>query len=365
MADQSTSAEIVVADPTKLEALARLNAKQRVEARRLAAGLDHDDTMAVTTFASQPQQQMSASTDPILAMVRAKDAGQAGVLLSGLLAETKSIDPKTLLNAGTSGVRAALSKIPGLGAKLDQATAFIASFEKVGEKIERIAHQLEAELRTLGRDVQTLDKLYRDNETYFHQLMVYIAAGEIKLAQLKTEHSRLQAESAGDPFKAQEVADMAGLITRLERRVYDLKLTAVLALQTGPQIRLVQASNQALAEKIQQSILTTIPLWKQQAIIAISLFNQRKAIELQNAVTDTTNDLLTANAQLLRQGVTDVARATERGVVEVETLVATHEQLVATIEETLAIQADGRQKRQAGEAQIAQLTQAMNKQLSG
>jgi uncharacterized protein YaaN involved in tellurite resistance len=199
--------------------------------------------------------------------------------------------------------------------------------------------------------------LYRENLADYRETLVHVHAGEIKLGELRAERAASEARAAreGSLAAAQEARDAAGLISRLERRVHDLKLTAMIALQTAPQIRLVQSSDQTLVEKIQSSILTTIPLWKNQVVIAISLLNQRKALELQRAVTDTTNELLTRNGQVLQQGVTGIARESERGLVELATLQDVNDCLIATIQETLQIQEEGRRERREVEHQLQRL----------
>ncbi len=218
----------------------------------------------------------------------------------------------------------------------------------------------------LLKDMTVLDKMYELNLDYLKQLDVYIAAGEQALTELHTvKIPALEAEVAAssDVMAAQRLADLQQAATRFERRIHDLKLTRMIAIQTAPQIRLIQSNDQNLVEKIQSSILTTIPLWKNQIVIAISLYRQQKAVELQKQVTDTTNELLSKNAELLREGSAKVGREIERGVVDVETLQKVNADLIATLEETISIQEEGRAKRVEAEGEIGRLQVELRQKL--
>lgn len=334
----------------ELNALKHLTPAELAEARELAQALDVRDSLAVMGFGTKPQKEMSTLTDPILRAVRAKDAGAAGEILTELLSEIKS------LNAGSLAEQAerSLSKLPLVGGMFSKLQQFIAQYEKVSVKMDRTVVALEDSKRTLVRDVAMLDQLYAQNTAYFRQLLTYIAAGDLKLEALRVEHGVLAAEAhaSGDMIEAQNVSDLNNALLRLERRVHDLKLAAMVALQSAPQIRLVQEGDQALVEKIQSSILTTIPLWKNQVIIAIALFDQKKAVQLQKQVAQTTNDLLLQNAAMLQETTTNVARETERGIVEIETLRAVNQKLIDTIQESIEIQQAGHVKRMQVEAEL-------------
>ncbi|MGQ9682759.1 MAG: toxic anion resistance protein [Anaerolineae bacterium] len=351
-----------VTDPNALVALEKLTPAEVEQARQVAAGLDVNDSLAITSFAVQAQREMGGVTDPILKMVTTKDAGPAGTALTNLLEQVRVLNASSLAGQAES----VLASLPGLGPLFSKARAFISRYETVARKIDRIVVELESAKRTMLRDIATLDQLYAQNLQLYRSLLVYIAAGEIKITELQKEHAALveRASASGDPALAQQASDLGNLITRLERRVYDLKLTAMIALQSGPQIRLVQNGDQSLVEKIQSSILLTIPLWKRQIIIAIALFDQKKAIQLQRAVSGTTNELLQQNAALLRQGTAEAARESERGIAEIETLVKVNDELIATIEEAIQIQQEGRQKRIAAEAQLAAMQQQLKETLT-
>jgi uncharacterized protein YaaN involved in tellurite resistance len=356
-----TGQDVVVLDPAALKALDKLNDDQKRQARALAHNLDVNDTNAILGFGADAQRTVNNALTPVLQQVRVQDSGATGQLLTDLLHQTRALDPHSLLD-GPSG----LAGIPVLGKLFDKIQRFKERFDTVEKRVEQIVAELEKQQRVMGRDIRTLDVAFTENRKYRDALLVVIAAGEIKLQQLHEDLDKAvaKANATNDPYDAQAATDLNSLIDRLEKRLYDLKLGAVISLQTGPQIRLVQAADQALMEKIQTSLLNTIPLWKQQIIVALALFNQKKALGLQQAVTDTTNKLLQTNADMLHEGVTSVARETQRGIVEIETLVHTHEQLVSTIEDALRIQEEGRQKRIANEQELDKLSGDLGKQLA-
>jgi uncharacterized protein YaaN involved in tellurite resistance len=346
----------------EIQALKHLTPAELQNAKQLAQALDVRDSLAITGFGVKPQKELTALTDPILKMVTTQDAGTAGEVLTTLLLEIKSLDAGSF----ASKVESNMSKLPFIGGMFNRFQQFVSQYEKVSVKIDRTVIELEKSKNTLTRDIAMLDKLYDQNGIYFRQLLTYIGAGELKLEALRIEHADMveQVRSSGDPIEAQHAADLGYAIARLERRVHDLKLAAMIALQSSPQIRLVQNSDQALTEKIQSSILTTIPLWKNQVIIAIALFDQKKATELQRSVTKTTNELLTKNAALLHSSTVDVARETERGIVEIETLRAVNEQLIATIQETIQIQQEGHRKRVQVETELGHLQESLSAKLA-
>jgi len=208
--------------------------------------------------------------------------------------------------------------------------------------------------------------MYELNLDYLEQLDLYVAAGEELLVDLRTRRLpelEVEAKTSDDPLAAQRLADFEQAITRFERRLHDLKLTRMISIQTAPQVRLIQNNDQGLVEKIQSSIMTTIPLWKNQIIIAISLYRQQRALELQKEVSETTNELLRKNAEMLKKTSGEVARETERGVVDIETLKKVNDDLVATIEETLRIQSEARTQRQAAEGELVRLESDLKSKL--
>jgi len=219
----------------------------------------------------------------------------------------------------------------------------------------------------LLKDIALLDNMYEKNQEYLKNLDLYIAAGQIKLKELQEKtipEMKAKADASNDPADAQKFQDLAMAVNRFEKKVHDMKLSRMIAIQTAPQVRMIQGSNQTLVEKIQTSILNTIPLWKNQIVIAITLFRQNKALKLQKEITKTTNDLLSKNAELLKQSSIDIAKETERGIVDIETLKKVNNDLITTIEETLKIQAEGRVKRAQAEKELIKLETDLKQKLT-
>jgi uncharacterized protein YaaN involved in tellurite resistance len=326
----------------------------------LSRQVDVSDTQAVLAFGLPAQSRIANFADSLLGDVRTRDAGTGGEALQDMLKKVREID----VDALSSG--SGKAKIPILGRFANTFERFSARYQKVATSLEKIIDALERSRMSLLKDMTVLDKMYELNLDYLKQLDVYIAAGEQALAELHTVRiPALEAEvtASGDVMAAQRLADLQQAATRFERRLHDLKLTRMIAIQTAPQIRLIQSNDQNLVEKIQSSILTTIPLWKNQIVIAISLYRQQKAAELQKQVTDTTNELLAKNAELLREGSAKVGREVERGVVDVETLQKVNADLIATLEETIQIQEEGRTRRAQAEGEIGRMQVELKQKL--
>ncbi len=322
--------------------------------------VDVTDTQAVLAYGLPAQSRIANFADSLLGDVRNKDAGTGGEALQDMLKKVREIDVDAL-SAGSGKAR-----IPILGRFANTFDRFSARYQKVATSLERIIDALERSRMALLKDLTVLDKMYELNMDYLKQLDVYIAAGEEALQELHAvKIPALEAEVAAssDVMAAQRLADLQQAATRFERRLHDLKLTRMIAIQTAPQIRLIQSNDQNLVEKIQSSILTTVPLWKNQIVIAISLYRQQKAVELQKQVTDTTNELLAKNAELLREGSAKVGREVERGVVDVETLQKVNADLIATLEETIQIQEEGRARRVQAEGEIGRLQVELKQKL--
>jgi uncharacterized protein YaaN involved in tellurite resistance len=235
---------------------------------------------------------------------------------------------------------------------------FIARYDKISVQIEKIIDQLDRAKLQLIRDITSLDTMYEKNLDYLKQLDIFIMAGSLKLKDLNNkEMPALQerAKKTGDPVDAQRVRDMAELISRFEKKLHDLKLSRMIAIQTAPQIRLIQNNDQTLVEKIQSSIMNTIPLWKNQIAIAITMLRQQSALKLQRDVTNTTNELLAKNSEMLKTSSIELSRENERGIVDIETLKKVNSDLIYTLEETLKIQADGRARRAQVENELKTL----------
>ncbi len=328
-----------------------LTAADKAHIAEIVGGVDVTDSTSVISYGLPAQSRIATFADSLLGDVRNKDAGAGGEALNELLKKVRELDVDALRPSGKT-------RLPIVGRFGNVFNRFAAKYQKVAGSIDRIVDALERSRMVLLKDITVLDKMFELNLEYLKQLDVYIAAGEQVLEELNTKRLpelEVEARTSGDPMAAQRLADFQQAVTRFERRLYDLKLTRTIAVQTAPQIRLIQGSDHDLVEKIQSSILTTVPLWKNQIVIAISLYRQQKALELQQQVTKTTNELLAKNAELLREGQAKVGREVERGVVDVETLRKVNSDLIATLEETIRIQDEGRQKRLQAEGEIVQL----------
>ena len=348
---QSTAIQIV--DVSKMPAEAQTKAME------IAKGINLEDSQAVIQYGVGAQTKISGFADTILQEIRNKDAGYVGETLAVLMGHIKNID--------ASG----LQKDPGFLGKLfggikAEVNKFMTRYEKLSTQIDRTVQELEKTRMQLIKDITLLDTLYVKNGEYLKELDIYIAAGQIKLEQAKTEilpELQKKAAESNDPADAQRVQDFNQFMNRFEKKLYDMKLSRMISIQTGPQIRLIQNNDQTLVEKIQSSIINTIPLWKNQIVIAISLFRQKGALETQRKVTDTTNDLLAKNSEMLKTGSIEVAKESERGIVEIETLAKVNNDLIATIEETLKIQAEGKQKRAAAEVELSKMEEDLKTRL--
>lgn len=329
-----------------------ISPEMRKQVDQIKNGIDLLDATGLITYGSGAQRNMTSFSDNILQKVRGKDAGHVGETLSDLMVAVKSLEVDKIGQKDNSF----LAKL-GLGNSVKK---FMARYETVELQIDKIEAELEKAQTMLLKDITMYDQLYAKNLEYFHELDAYILAGDEKIKEAREEIlPKLEAEaSASDNEMApQLVADFSSSLDRFERKVHDLKLSKTIAMQTAPQVRLIQNNDKLLVDKIQSSILHTIPLWKNQVVIALGLQNQQKVLEMQKRISDTTNDLLLKNAELLKQNTVGVARESQRGVVEIETLKKVNEDLVETIEETLKINDNGRQARQAAELELSRIEQ--------
>ena len=340
--------------------IAKMSSEDQAKARQMAESIDISDSNAVIQYGVGAQSKISSFADSILTEIRSKDSGYVGETLSDLVVTVKNVDVQ-----GLTGEGGGLSKmLGGLKRKIQK---FMTRYQKLSTQIDTIVNELDKARMTLLKDITMLDTLYGKNVEYLGELDMIIAAGQVKVEQIKTEvlpKMEADAKASGDPMDAQRLQDMNQLLNRFEKKLHDLLLSRMISIQTAPQIRLIQGNDQTLVEKIQSSILNTIPLWKNQIVIAIGLYRQKEALELQKKVTDTTNDLLAKNSEMLKQGSIEVARESERGIVEIETLKKVNDDLISTIEETLRIQEEGRQKRAAAEAELVQMEGDLKQRLS-
>ncbi|MBB3869547.1 toxic anion resistance protein [Geobacillus sp. NFOSA3] len=344
--------------PTRL--IDTLKPEHRDKALQLAKQIDPRNQQAIIQYGVAAQAELSKFSHTILHHVQTKDAGPVGEVISDLMTKIKEVNPDDLLPA-KKGLFARL-----FGSVSKSLQGMIAKYQKIGVEIDKIADQLEKHRQLLFRDIMMLETLYEKNKEYFDALNIYIAAAEHKLEELRTKvipEKRAQAERSGNQMEMQEVNDLLQFADRLEKRIHDLKLSRQVTIQTAPQIRMIQHMNQTLVERIQSSILTAIPLWKNQVVIALTLFRQQKAVEAQKQVTETTNNLLLRNSEMLKTNSIEVAKENERGLIDIETLKKTQENLVTTLEETLKIQQEGRLKRQQVERELVTMEEQLKQTL--
>ena len=298
---------------------------------------------------------MADFSEPALENVRSKDLGELGELLSGVVTELKSFDEEE--EKGFFGFfKKTSNKIQAMKAK----------YAKAEENVSQIVKALEKHQVQLMKDTALLDKMYELNLTYFKELSMYILAGKKKLAEVRnTRLAELtaKARTSGLPEDAQAAKDLDSMCSRFEKKIHDLELTRMISIQTAPQIRLVQNNDTLMVEKIQSTIVNTIPLWKSQMVLALGVEHSSQAAAAQRQVTDMTNELLRKNAEKLKMATTETARESERGIVDMDTLKATNESLISTLDEVMNIQKEGRQKRQEAEAELRNMEQELKKKL--
>ena len=305
------------------------------------------DSSTPLTFGAPAQKEIAQFSDSILSKVRTKDSGEVGQLLGDLVSKVKGFD--------VTEKKSFVSKIPIIGSLVDKAEDIKSSYDKLSTQVEKIQSSLEKSKIKLMEDVTMFDTLYEKNLEYFKQLQLYIRAGEEKLEEMRTvtlPQLKAQAQAANDPMAVQVVSDFEQSVDRFEKKIHDLKLSKTLAIQTAPQIRLIQNNDRVLIDRVQSAVYHTIPLWKNQLVIALGLTHQKEVIAMQRALTDATNDLLRRNAEMLKQNSVETAKANERGIIDVETVKKVNEDLISTIQETMRIQQEGRQRRAAAEKEL-------------
>ena len=346
--------EEVVSERPELE---KLSAAEQAAVREFAEQIDVTNTNQMLSYGAAAQANISEFSSAALGTVRTKDLGEVGGMLSSLVMELKGLNFNPVEKKGFLG----LFKMAGANI-----AALKAQYDKAEVNVDRITEQLEKHERTLLKDIATMDKMYEMNLAYFKELTMYILAGQLKAKSLReTELPAMQskARETGLPEDAQAASDFANMVGRFEKRLHDLELTRIVSLQMSPQIRMIQNNDSLMAEKIQTSIVNTIPLWKSQMVLALSMEHSRQAMEAQREVSDVTNELLKKNAEALHQGSIDVARESERGIVELETLKHTNQELIRTLEEVRQIQEEGRQRRAEAEVELGRLEGELKQKL--
>ena len=339
-----------------------LTDEERKRVDSIKENLNLMDGQACLQFGTPAQRNISDFADSILNTVRSKDSGYVGELLQQLITDIKDAD---LSGTEDSGF---LEKIPILGRVKNNLERLKARYEKLEVQIGQIEGKLDQAKMEMLKDIGMFDMMYEKNLEYFRELNLYIIAGEERIAELRREDIpglRSQAAASSDPMAAQLVHDLEENVNRFEKKVHDLKLSRTIAVQTAPQIRLIQNNDKLLVDKIQTAVLNTIPIWKSQIVIALGLSRQQKVLDLNREISRTTNELLRRNSELLKTNTIETAKETERSVVDVETLKKTNEDLIFAIEETISIQEEGRAKRQEAEREIGRLEEELKNMLQG
>lgn len=335
--------------PIEKPELDKLSPAEQAAVKEFSEKIDILNTEQVMNYGSNAQKNISEFSGAALSTVRTKDLGEVGDMLGDLVVELKGMNFDTEEKKG----------FLGLFKKTGQSLASLkAQYDKAEINVDKIVAALEKHERILMKDISMMDKMYDKNKEYTKELTMYIIAGKLKIEQLRNVELPAmvkKAEESGLPEDAQAANDFANMIGRFEKKIHDLELTRTISIQMSPQIRLVQNNDTLMAEKIRSSIVNTIPLWKSQMVLALSLHHSNQAMKAQREVTDVTNELLTKNAQALHQGSVAVAREAERGIVDLETLKKTNLELIATLDEVRQIQDDGRARRAQAEEELGRI----------
>ncbi|MDM8201497.1 toxic anion resistance protein [Allofournierella massiliensis] len=343
-------------DPLAEEA-AKLSPEEQKMVEDFANKIDVTNSQMVLQYGASTQKKVGDFSEAALDKVRTKDLGEVGDALASLVTELKNFDAEEEESKGIFGF------FKKAGNNIEQMKT---KYAKAETNVERIEAMLEAHQVQLLKDIALMDKMYQMNMLYFKELTMYILAGKKKLAQVREtdlKQAMDKAKASGLPEDAQAARDLADMCDRFEKKLYDLQLTRTISIQMGPQIRLLQNNDTMMAEKIQTSIVNTIPLWKSQMVLALGLAHSRQAIDAQRAVSDMTNELLKKNAAALKQGTIDTAKESERGIVDIETLQQTNKSLIETLDELAKIQTEGKQKRAAAEQELGRIEGELKQKL--
>ena len=351
IADEAAEAaklETPKAEPVKVEDTP-LSPEEQKMVNDFAEKIDITNSQMVLQYGAASQKKLSDFSETALSRVKTKDMGETGELITNLISELQGFDATTEQPKGIFGFfKKTSNSIEQLKTRYDSAD----------KNVERIKAQLEDHQVTLMKDITMLDKMYELNLVYFKELTMYILAGKKKLEQVRNTDLKAAQEKAQRtqlPEDAQAARDLADLCDRFEKKLYDLELTRNVSIQMGPQIRLIQSNDTMMAEKIQTTIVNTIPLWKNQMVLALGIAHSQQAMQAERAVTDATNELLRKNAATLKQGTIDIAKESERGIVDIETLQQTNKQLIETLDELNKIRAEGKVKRANAEQELGRI----------
>ena len=324
-----------------------LSEEEKKAVAAFAEQIDLSNSSMILQYGAGTQKKMADFSENALENVKTKDLGEVGDLLSGVVKELKNFDEEE--EKGFLGIfKKTSNKLQNMKAK----------YAKAETNVNQICKVLESHQVQLMKDIAILDKMYELNLTYFKELSMYILAGKKKLQEVregKLQEMIRKAQASGLPEDAQAARDLESMCNRFEKKIHDLELTRTISIQTAPQIRLVQSNDTLMVEKIQSTVVNTIPLWKSQMVLALGVEHSTQAAEAQRKVTDMTNELLKKNAEKLQMATVETAKESERGIVDIETLKATNESLIQTLDEVMRIQTEGRQKRKEAEAEMARL----------
>ena len=351
-----TKEEVVEVKEEQVEELDVLTPEEKKRVADFAAKIDPRSSNAILQYGAGAQKKIADFSESALENVKTKDLGEVGDMLAGVVTELKSFDEEEEEKGIFGFFKKGGNKLANMKAKYDKAEV----------NVNKICDALEGHQIQLMKDIAMLDKMYELNTTYFKELSMYIAAGKKKLQDVATtELPELEAKAArsGLPEDAQAVNDLNALCNRFEKKIHDLELTRTISLQMAPQIRLVQSNDTVMSEKIQSTLVNTIPLWKSQMVLAIGVENSSRAAKAQREVTDMTNELLRKNAEKLKLATVETAKESERGIVDIETLKATNESLISTLDEVMKIQQEGKEKRRTAEAELNRIENELKQKL--
>ena len=327
-----------------------LTPAERQQVEEIKEKINLMDSGCALQFGSTAQKDMAAFSDSLLSQVRTKDSGQVGELLTDLSGKINDFSE----SQNDSFVK----KIPLIGSLVNKGENMLSSYEKLSTKVAKIQSELEKAKTTMMKDIVLFDNLYQKNLAYFKELQLYIQAGEEKLTEMRNQvlpKLRMDAANSTDPMATQVVSDFESNVDRFEKKIHDLKISKTIAIQTAPQLRLIQNNDKILVERVQGAIYNAIPLWKNQIVIALGLSRQQNVLKMQQAVSDTTNELLRKNAEMLKLNTIETAKENNRSIVDMETVKKVNEDLVTTLTETLKIQQEGRIARQNAQQELANI----------
>ena len=343
--------------PEIKSSLDKFTPEERRQIESVANKIDITDSNAVLSYGASAQRKVSDFADGALASVRGKDMGETGQVLSSLIVELKS---------NSEEKQGLFNKLFGSAEKNFERLK--AQYSTTEANIDRLVKILEGHEEQLLKDIVQLDKLYDKNKLYFKEVSMYIEAGKLRLEKARNEELpalQAKAKETNSPEDAQAAQDFADMITRFEKKLYDLELSRTVCLQSAPEIRMVQNSDTIMSEKIHSTIINVIPMWKTQMVLALNNYHTQKAIEAQNAVTEATNEMLRKNAEALHQSSVETAKASERGIVDIETLQHTNQQLISALDEIIQIQSDGKIARANAEKELARIEQELKDKMLG